>query len=213
DRGLITAPNSLALRDLVADGDGYLALTGDPDRLQPALLHLRRDGSVDTTFGLAGRAAHPRARDVIPAAPATPARRAPPRGRGRTCPSTTRGHRTPDAHALRGRRARRPRLRPRRAGRQGGGRPASLRDVVALSPCSATGRCSRRPPPSGSSAMVHRFTPDGLRPDLRARRQGGPPRLAVPTFGQALRVAPDQRSVLVLSVASDGRLGLHRLAL
>jgi hypothetical protein len=35
----------------------------------------------------------------------------------------------------------------------------------------------------------------------------------VPTTGQALRVASDQRSVIVLSVATDGRLGLHRVAL
>jgi hypothetical protein len=67
---------------------------------------------------------------------------------------------------------------------------------------------------AGTSALVQRFTPDG-RLDATFGRNGTVilPRLVVPTTGQALRVASDQRSVIVLSVATDGRLGLHRVAL
>lgn len=212
DRGLLTVPNSLALRDLVADGDGYLALTGDPDRLQPALLRLRRDGSVDTTFGLAGRAAHPRAWDVIPAA----LRRLPD---GRLLAA---GAYVPIHNAATGLQTL---MRFEADGRAdlGYGRDglveerAGATSFVTSSPFLAVqcdGSVLTTTIASGSSAMVHRFTPDGL-PDPTFGRDGRVvlPRLAVPTFGQALRVAPDQRSVLVLSIASDGRLGVHRLAL
>jgi uncharacterized delta-60 repeat protein len=212
DGGRVTIPQALALRGVVPDGDGYLALTGDPDTLQPALVRLDARGAVDAAFGVGGRAAHPRAIDFAPAT----LRRLPD---GRLLAA---GAYLPIHNALSGLQTL---VRFEADGRadlsygfgglveeRAGALPFVATSTVLALQCD--GAALTATTAAGTSALVQRFTPDG-RLDATFGRNGTVilPRLVVPTTGQALRVASDQRSVIVLSVATDGRLGLHRVAL
>lgn len=212
-RGALVVSDAAAFRDAVPDGDGYLLLGATVDELRPTLTRVDAAGRVDPRFGEGGRAVLRAARDLAPVA----LHRADDGG------TLALAAYIPQQNATRGLQTL-VRLDRDGASVPSYGRAGLAEDRAGFIPSVAGGAMSLAVQCDGAVltvsatstelAQVHRFTADG-RPDLRFGHDGAVtlPRLPVATAGGAVLLDPDGRSALVLSMAADGRLGLHRLAL